>query len=412
MPLFKALTSVKDKFTLSPNELMLKEATSNDDVAVSNATLHQISDLTFHPSEYPRVMEAVWTSIRSPRQEWRRIQRGLLLADTLMKFGSSRCVQELRDYSDRFKGLQTFKYSDEDGDRGVIIREKSRFLFEILPDFARIEQERETAKKFKNKCVGMSRDDVYRGEYKKNSNSEDVRSSHKPKEKSWVPQATEKTAEEVPRESVRQEIKEIPQRKPQVVEERKVPAEMPYFEPARFDRNMHSSVSEPILPNFHEQRAPVVVQENYRNPQNLGNPGIPVNPGGLVYAQQPEHPPNYNQYGYPQQYPPQTGYGVPYQQFPPPQPGFAQNPYGNQGYPPNNPYPPQYGYPQGSANNYGYNPAMNYAPQNQYKPVVHHNMPNFKDQAANNEPKTNNLDLESQLMNLDGLELSLAGKRK
>ena len=69
MPLFRALSSVKDKLTLTPNELLIKEATSNEDITVSTGTLYQVADLTFHPSEFSRVMEAIWISVGSPRIE-------------------------------------------------------------------------------------------------------------------------------------------------------------------------------------------------------------------------------------------------------------------------------------------------------------------------------------------------------
>ncbi|OMJ69702.1 hypothetical protein SteCoe_32512 [Stentor coeruleus] len=484
MPLFKALSSVKDKLTLTPNELLLKEATSNDDISVPNTTLHNIAELTFHPSEYTKVMEAIWSSIRAPRQEWRRIQRGLILADILMKFGSARTLQELRDYYERFKPLQDFKYSDEEGDRGAIIREKSRYLVDILPDFNKIEQERELAKKHKNKCIGMSRDEVYRGNYRKNQSYDDVRGKElRPDYKSANKDNVIKRNQTPPDDRQQIEIKE----------ERKIGY------PPKPEKSMNPSYSQPQMPSY-ESRPVFEVPKVQQRPETNSGPGysqgyfqpppsFPQPPATLLQSAPAFPPAQLSQPtpSYPQNVPNNYTNPVPYQQgftytqnppdFPqnptpytqPPsftsQPVYPQNPVSYPSNPINYSHPippvnsstymqnppvynqnpvsqnpthvinPQYSqtnpghtnnpnYPQGTGNTQFQNPNLHYSntpqnpvgfqqPMNYYKGNASTVKCNLADQrVVEQKPNTGVVDLESMLMNLDGLESSLSNKRK
>ena len=450
MPLFKAISSVKDKLTLTPNELMIKEVTSNDDSLISTTTLHSVAELTFQPMDYTRVMEAVWSSIRAPRQEWRRIQRAVLLADVLMKFGSSRCVQELRDFVDRFKPLAEFRYTDEDMERGAIIREKSRYLVEVLSDFAKIEVERDTAKKHKKKCVGMSRDDVYRGNYRKNVNYDDVKgyfSYEMNKGEGKGGMASEDSKEErveEPKEERKVMGASISQ--PVLVERTR---EFPSFEPATLvpdQRNYREGLTsggQPVMTGGYNQPthnfppaqptsqyiqppapAPVYISIGMpapinAYPQPTQAPNTFISPSGPVGApMNPANTPGPNPYqGYYNQ-------GVPggYMQQPnpgqiyPAQVNPQYNPYNvNVNMPQMNPYP-QGGYPS-NANYTGHpsNPSAMYSapmtqmnpgsnPHTQAKSNIKHNLPSMQAQVEPAKPPPKSVDLESLLMNLDGLQ--------
>ena len=443
MPLFKAISSVKDKLTLSPNELLIKEVTSNDESLVSTTTLHSVAELTFQPMDYTRVMEALWASIRAPRQEWRRIQRAVLLADILMKFGSSRCVQELRDFVDRFKPLVEFRFKDEEGDRGAIIREKSRYLVEILSDFKKIESERDVAKNQKKKCVGMSRDDVYRGNYRKNVSFEDVKgyfSYEMSKGEGRGGMAKEDSREErVEEPKEEKKAMALSMSQPVIVERTKQP---PSFEPAPIaqdQRILREGLTGGVQP---------VIASGYNHPPaNFPPPQLTSQ-----YVQPPAPAVNFPQ---PTQVPlvfntPSVPSTAPMQSMPMYNPGPYQN-YYNQGVPggymqgnPSQTYPaqvnPQYNpyqasvnlpqvnpYPQaGYAVNNSYsagpsNPqAMYSAPMGQMAPFTSmnpgsnphtqaksnfkHNLPSFQAQVEPAKPAPKAVDLESLLMNLDGLQ--------
>lgn len=444
MPLFKAISSVKDKLTLTPSELLIKEATSNDDSLVSTTTLHAVADMTFQPIDYPKVMETVWGCLRAPRQEWRRIQRAVLLSDVLMKFGSSRCVQELRDFSDRFKGLQEFRYTDDEIERGAIIREKSRYLVEILVDFGKIEVEREVAKKQKNKCVGMSRDDVYRGKFKKNSSYEDVKGYYNVAlgNKFERPVVKEEEEEEEKEKKVMEEVPETVIR----AEKQKVPE----FERASYQNPPVSNVFQPALnsnlPGYYPASSPVnqpvsnnVTPQGYYSAGLTPQTGYNLAPAQGAYAHQappqqvysPAPQGNFTQSG-PNPYmqninpimnqpgPVNMNYSAPvnqgphaiYSQVGGPANVYPQNPNSNFN-PYNMPYPQAPVYNQAPNNPYqNFNPPMpayNPGPQvaaygMQKTPTIKHNMSNTNDHEVATKPAPNKVDLESLLMNLDGLQ--------
>jgi ENTH domain len=417
MPLFKALTSVRDKLTLTPNELLLKEATSNDDISVSNTTLYQIADLTFHPSECPRVMEAIWHSIRAPRQEWRRIQRGLIIADFVMKFGNARSVQELRDYIERLRPLKDFKFSDADGERGAIIRDKARYLLEILPDFKKIEEEREKAKKHKNKCVGMTKDQANRTYYSRNSNENDVRGEGNYKNKLQKTTNEETKVEKTSKEEIKVEKvientlsynnPPVTQNKtdPKTEEFKNPSAQAPYFPEVKLDplSNIYNPQSaypstENKVYNSHILSYANNTGLNYstsgsnnKNPGLISSNPVPIYNPEAIYSTP-------------------SGYNGPIQGFNPS--NVHGNPYTtNFNYPPIPEYNPgqssyQSSYPQPY-------PSYNYssAPQTlTTKTTFKHNLPSAKDQTESSKPRQAPIDLETMLMNLDGLESSLSKK--
>ena len=509
MPLFKALSSVKDKLTLTPSELLIKEATSNDDVSVSTNNLYSVAELTFHPSEYTKVMESLWTTLQSNKREWRRIQRALLLADVLMKFGSSRCVQELRDFVDRFKPLQSFKYIDEDGDRGAIIREKSKFLVEVLQDFHRIEQEREAAKKHKVKCVGLSKDDVLRGKFKNNSISDvrgeeknnfserkepvrkideykeenkiDERKIEKEKNKNLTQPVFKNSDENLTQnklENVKKEVVYFPQTNPVFLNPPSQNSPSKEYQTNVIDvpspgfNNVYNNIgtfsqasnphnnpqasyshtslqnnpySQPIpqsnpysqpLPQNNLYSQPIPQNNPYSQPIPQNNPFSQPIPQNNPYSQpipqnNPYSQPMPQNNPYSQPIPQTSPYSQPIPQNNPYSQPIPQNNFYSQPIPQNNPYSSLIlqpsPFPQAipnqrpeDFNSYSFQPkyqGANYISEpvynsSQNKPGIRHNLGN---QTTQPDPKlsvTAAKDLESQLMNLDGLEFSLSNKKK
>jgi epsin len=93
----RAANAVKDKITKSPLERDLGEAMNNDNWPASNTLLHQIADRSYNPDDASVIMKVIWENIRSNAKEWRKIYKTLGLIDILLKHGSTRCVQEIRD---------------------------------------------------------------------------------------------------------------------------------------------------------------------------------------------------------------------------------------------------------------------------------------------------------------------------
>lgn len=154
--------AVKDRITGSEIERTLNEATSNENWGVSNTTLTKIAEASFNYDDGEAIMRHVWRTISSDPKEWRRIYKTLTLLEHLLKFGSSRCVQQAKDELFQLRLLTSFSYSDRGEERGTGIRDKSRLLVELLSDFRKLDEEREKARSAKEKYVGIS-SDQYRG---------------------------------------------------------------------------------------------------------------------------------------------------------------------------------------------------------------------------------------------------------
>lgn len=150
----KAFSSVKDRLTLTPNERLLKDTLNDDETVLPVNNLYRIAELTFEPFEYANIMKCLWEAVTAPTNQHKKILKGLLLSEILLKFGSSRCVQELRDKLEEFQKLLNFYCQNRDVT--IQIREKAKEMSSILTDFGCIEGERLKARQQREKFVGIS----------------------------------------------------------------------------------------------------------------------------------------------------------------------------------------------------------------------------------------------------------------
>ena len=103
------------------------------------------------------VSKLMWEAIETPRPAaWRVIFKGLTLLEHLVKSGSERCVDDARNHSHLLRNLDKFNYYDGTVDRGVGVREKSKQVVEMLQDDDRIREERQKARKLREKFAGKS----------------------------------------------------------------------------------------------------------------------------------------------------------------------------------------------------------------------------------------------------------------
>lgn len=94
----------------------------------------------------------MWEALETQRPSaWRVVFKGLTLLEHLIKNGSERCVDDARNHSHTLRGLHRFNYYEGTIDRGVGVREKSKQLVEILGDDERIREERQKARKMREK---------------------------------------------------------------------------------------------------------------------------------------------------------------------------------------------------------------------------------------------------------------------
>jgi|688.fasta_scaffold1636691_1 epsin len=114
----RAAMSLKDKITKTELERKLIESTDNNNWGVSSTILQEIAEKTSHPEDCATIMRYVWKSLKSDPAEWRRIYKSLSLIEHLLKFGSSRCVQEIKDETFKIRLLQDFSHNEDGIERG------------------------------------------------------------------------------------------------------------------------------------------------------------------------------------------------------------------------------------------------------------------------------------------------------
>lgn len=103
----------------------------------------------------PLITSIMWDSMENQRPAaWRVVFKGLTLLEHLVKNGSERCVDDARNHSHALRNLHQFNYYEGTVDRGLGVREKSKQLVEILSDDERIREERQKAKKLREKFGG------------------------------------------------------------------------------------------------------------------------------------------------------------------------------------------------------------------------------------------------------------------
>ena len=110
----------------------------------------------------------MWDTLKVPGKEWRRLYKGVNLAEHLLKFGAPQCVQEIRDEAFKIRQLVEFSYMEDGTERGQgsnphSVRDKARLINILVADFQQLEAEREAARQLSNRFVGISSEEYYTG---------------------------------------------------------------------------------------------------------------------------------------------------------------------------------------------------------------------------------------------------------
>ncbi|CAG9319292.1 unnamed protein product [Blepharisma stoltei] len=178
----KAALNLRDRITKTPLERMVAEVCSDENYGTSNTLLHDIAEKTYNPEERAVIMRCTWEYLKSSPKEWRRIYKALNLAEYLLKFGSASCINEIRDEGFKIRLLQDFSYRENSEERGTGIRDKCKYINQLIADHRFLDEEREKAKKLWNKFSGSSSDGGrgYHTERSQGYNDEYNRGSYDP----------------------------------------------------------------------------------------------------------------------------------------------------------------------------------------------------------------------------------------
>jgi len=152
----KVLNLAEDTFNQvkpkSDVEARVYEVLSHKNWGSSSTVLNQVARDTYDYDKFPIVTGIMWEALETQRPSaWRVVFKGLTLLEHLIKNGSERCVDDARNHSHTLRALHRFNYYEGTIDRGVGVREKSKQLVEILGDDERIREERQKARKMREK---------------------------------------------------------------------------------------------------------------------------------------------------------------------------------------------------------------------------------------------------------------------
>ncbi|GKY91144.1 hypothetical protein MPSEU_000087200 [Mayamaea pseudoterrestris] len=133
-------------------ETRVYEVLSHKNWGASTSLLNQVAKDSYDYDKYAVVSELMWQSMENQRPAaWRVVFKALSLLEHLIKNGSERCVDDARNHGHSLRALQQFNYYEGTIDRGLGVREKSKQLIEILSDDERVREERQKAKKLREK---------------------------------------------------------------------------------------------------------------------------------------------------------------------------------------------------------------------------------------------------------------------
>lgn len=117
--------------------------------------MNEIARDTFDYERFALISQLMWESMENQRPAaWRVVFKGLSLLEHLIKNGSERCVDDARNHGHTLRALHQFNYYEGTVDRGLGVREKSKQLVELLSDDERIREERQKARKLREKFGG------------------------------------------------------------------------------------------------------------------------------------------------------------------------------------------------------------------------------------------------------------------
>lgn len=131
------------------------EVLSHKNWGSSSTLMNEVARDTFDYDKFAVVSQIMWESMENQRPAaWRVVFKGLTLLEHLIKNGSERCVDDARNHGHILRALFQFNYYEGTVDRGSGVREKAKQLVEILSDDERIREERQKARKLREKFGG------------------------------------------------------------------------------------------------------------------------------------------------------------------------------------------------------------------------------------------------------------------
>lgn len=148
-------------FNYTEMEAKVREATNNEPWGASSTLMEKIAQGTYNYREREEILGMIFRRFtEKTASEWRQIYKALQLLEYLIKHGSERFIDDVRNNLNLVKMLESFHYIDSQGrDQGINVRNRASQLVKLLESDEMIRQERkkarETMKKYKGVAGGI-----------------------------------------------------------------------------------------------------------------------------------------------------------------------------------------------------------------------------------------------------------------
>eukprot|EP00531_Pseudo-nitzschia_arenysensis_P015679 CAMPEP_0116151966 /NCGR_PEP_ID=MMETSP0329-20121206/20392_1 /TAXON_ID=697910 /ORGANISM="Pseudo-nitzschia arenysensis, Strain B593" /LENGTH=350 /DNA_ID=CAMNT_0003648641 /DNA_START=93 /DNA_END=1142 /DNA_ORIENTATION=- len=133
-------------------EARVYEVLSHKNWGASGSLMNEIARDTYDAERFQVVASLMWDGMENQRPAaWKIVFKSLNLLDHLVKNGAERCVDDARNHGHVLRSLGQFNYYEGTIDRGLGVREKSKQILEVLSDDDRVREERQKARKLREK---------------------------------------------------------------------------------------------------------------------------------------------------------------------------------------------------------------------------------------------------------------------
>ena len=133
-------------------EARVYEVLSHKNWGASGSLMNEIARDTFDMERFQVVTVLMWEGMENQRPAaWRVVFKALNLLEHLVKNGAERCVDDARNHAHVLRTLGQFNYYEGTIDRGLGVREKSKQILEMISDDERVREERQKARKLREK---------------------------------------------------------------------------------------------------------------------------------------------------------------------------------------------------------------------------------------------------------------------
>jgi len=133
-------------------EARVYEVLSHKNWGASGSLMNEIARDTYDMERFQVVAGLMWDGMENQRPAaWKVVFKSLTLLDHLVKNGAERCVDDARNHGHVLRSLGQFNYYEGTIDRGLGVREKSKQILEMLSDDDRVREERQKARKLREK---------------------------------------------------------------------------------------------------------------------------------------------------------------------------------------------------------------------------------------------------------------------